>query len=114
MSRRYDLKRSTNQQYYFTLVADNEKTVLVSETYLSKQSALDGIAAVRVNAPYDARYQRLTSQRGLPFFVLRAANSQVLGTSEEYSSRQAMEDTIAVVKSIAPTASVVDKTQVPA
>ena len=66
---------------------------------------------MRVNAPIDARYGRLRSQRGYPFFVLKAANNQVLGTSEEYSTPQAMEDTIAVVKVIAPAAPLVDKTQ---
>ncbi|WP_430539317.1 YegP family protein [Luteibacter jiangsuensis] len=46
---------------------------------------------------------------GRPYFVLKAANGEIVGTSESYSSSQAMEHGIAVVKTIAPNAPVVDE-----
>jgi uncharacterized protein YegP (UPF0339 family) len=45
-----------------------------------------------------------------PYFVLKAANGQIIGTSEMYSSAAALETGIASVKANAPTALVVDLT----
>jgi uncharacterized protein len=110
MAGSYNLKRSVDQKYYFNLVADNNEKVLTSETYNLKQSALDGISSVRINSPLEGRYKRKISTRGLNFFVLTAANGEPIGTSEEYSSVQAMENGILVVKRIGPTATFRDLT----
>jgi uncharacterized protein YegP (UPF0339 family) len=42
-------------------------------------------------------------------FVLRAANHQVIGTSELYASKQMRDKCIEAVKAAAPTAVVVDR-----
>ncbi|TDA66882.1 MAG: DUF1508 domain-containing protein [Chloroflexi bacterium] len=106
----YVIRPSANLKYYFTLEAENREKVLTSEMYNLKSSAREGIASVRVNSPIDARYMRKRSTRGLAYFVLTAANGEPIGTSEEYSSSQAMEDGISVVKRIGPTAVEVDRT----
>ncbi|RYF27194.1 MAG: DUF1508 domain-containing protein, partial [Comamonadaceae bacterium] len=103
----YDLKRS-GAQYMFNLRGDNNETVLTSERYTTKQSAENGINSVRVNAPEDARYSRLTSTSGSPYFTLKAANGETLGTSETYSSAQARDVGIAWTKRNAPGAPVKD------
>jgi uncharacterized protein YegP (UPF0339 family) len=105
----YDLRRS-NGQYDYVLRAANGQVLIVSERYTSKAGAENGIASTRVNAPSDARYQRLTSRDNKPYFVLRAANNEVLGTSETYSSEVARENGIASTKENAPTAPVRDST----
>jgi hypothetical protein len=110
MSGYYDLYRSTNQQFYFNLTAGNNEKILMGELYTQKQSALDGIASMKVNSIYDSRYKRKISTRGFPYFVLTAANGEPLGTSEEYSSTAAMEHSINVVKQLAPTAVLRDHT----
>jgi uncharacterized protein YegP (UPF0339 family) len=110
MSGYYDLYKSTNQQHYFNLTGGNNEKILTSELYHQKQSALDGIASMRINAPHDSRYKRKTSTRGFSYFVLTAANGEPIGTSEEYTSSSAMEHSIAVVKQIAPTAILRDHT----
>lgn len=107
---KYVLVRTTNQQYRFTFHADNGETMLTSETYVSKAGALNGISAVKTSSPYDSNYERRTSSRGLPYFVLKSNNNEVLGHSEEYSSSQAMENSISVMKRIAPAATVDDQT----
>ncbi len=106
----YVIQLSSNQKYYFTLVAENNEKVLTSEMYNLKSSARDGITSVRVNSPLDSHYKRKTSGRNLPFFVLIAANGEPIGTSEEYSSYQAMENGISTVKRIGPTATEIDRT----
>jgi uncharacterized protein YegP (UPF0339 family) len=110
MAGTYNLKRSSDSKYYFTLHAENNEKVLTSETYNQKQSAISGIESVRVNSPFDNRYKRKVSSRDLSYFVLTASNGEPIGTSEEYSSIANMENGISVVKQIGPTASVKDNT----
>jgi uncharacterized protein YegP (UPF0339 family) len=45
--RRFVITRSQNGQYYFFLRADNGEVLVTSETYTTKQSALNGIQAVK-------------------------------------------------------------------
>jgi len=105
----FEIKRS-GAQFMFNLKGGNGEVVLTSERYTSKQGALAGIASVKVNAPTDSRYQRLTATNGLPYFNLKAANGEIIGTSEQYSSLAARETGLNWVKVNAPLASTVDKT----
>ena len=98
MAARYELKKSSDGQFYFNLVAGNNRIILSSERYTAKASALKGIESCRTNSGDDARYDRRTSADGKPYFVLRAANNQVIGRSEMYSSTQAMENGIEACK----------------
>jgi hypothetical protein len=104
------LQRSSNQQYYFNLRAGNNKIILTSETYPSKAAAQKGIQAVKTNARLEARYSRKGSGDSQPYFVLRAANGEPLGTSELYASNTARENGIKAVKQNAPKAATVDRT----
>lgn len=88
----------------FNLKGGNGEVVLTSERYTTKQSAEGGIASVKVNSPHDARYDRRTNSTGSPYFVLKAANGEIIGTSEAYSSTAARDSGIAWVKANAPTA----------
>jgi uncharacterized protein len=47
---RFVLKKTSNGQFRFNLVASNGQTVATSETYTRKQSALDTIASIQKNA----------------------------------------------------------------
>jgi uncharacterized protein YegP (UPF0339 family) len=49
--RRFVIDRSKEGQYYFVLRADNGEKLVTSETYTSKQSAQNGIRAVKEVAP---------------------------------------------------------------
>lgn len=110
MAAKYVLKKASNGEYMFHLKAGNGEVILTSERYVSKAGAENGIAAVRRNSPYDARYDRRTSVRNEPYFVLKAENGEIIGKSEMYSSTTARENGIAAVKSAAPTATVDDQT----
>jgi uncharacterized protein YegP (UPF0339 family) len=104
------LKTAKDQSIYFRLVAANGQTILSSEMYATKAAALNGVESVKKNAPLDERYERKTNARGEPMFNLKAANHQVIGTSEGYSSASARESGIASVKSGAPFARIDDQT----
>jgi uncharacterized protein YegP (UPF0339 family) len=110
MASSFVIQQAADRQYWFNLRADNNETILTSETYRSEAAAHGGIQAVRINAPLDHRYVRKMSVDGRPYFVLLAANGETIGKSELYSSAAAMEAGIAAVKRLAPGATVVDRT----
>jgi len=109
MSGTYDLKRS-GEQYMFNLKAGNGQIILTGERYAAKAGALGGIESVRKNSPIDERYQRKTAKDGSPFFTLSAANGEVLGHSEMYSSAAARDNGIASCKTNGPSGTVKDNT----
>lgn len=110
MSARYEIFLGTNRQYYFRLKAPNNQVILQSEGYISKAGCQNGIQSSQQHSPFDRFYVRYVSQRGLPYFVLRAANNQVVGASEEYLSVQSRDNGIDSVKRYGPTAPTVDLT----
>jgi hypothetical protein len=111
MAATYDLKHGANgEKYRFNLKAANGEVVLVSESYESKESALNCIESVKENARIDERFERKNSKRSEPYFVLKAANGQIIGISEMYSSEAACENGIASVKKNGPLAQLRDHT----
>lgn len=110
MSGSYVLSKAADGQFKFNLKAANGQVILTSETYASKDGALNGIESVRKNAVLDERFERRTAKDGSPYFVLKAANAREIGRSEMYSSAAAMEGGIASVKKNAPDAALKDET----
>lgn len=110
MNGRFVLKASGNQ-FLFNLKAGNNEVILTSERYTVKSSALKGIAAVRESAAEPSRYDRCVSSRGEAYFVLRADNHEVIGTSELYSSASARDGGIAAVAVAAASADLDDQTR---
>jgi uncharacterized protein len=97
----FEIRTRNQPEYTFTLRADNGETMLFSEIYVSKQAVESGIAAVILNSMYDARFERRRTGRGRHYFVLKASTGRIVGRSQEYRSRQAMESGIAAVKKAA-------------
>jgi uncharacterized protein len=91
-------RKAANGQFHFNLTAANNKIILSSETYTDKSGAREGIASVKANCAADAHYERRTSSGGHAYFVLMAANKEIIGQSEMYSSKSSMERGIASVK----------------
>ncbi len=66
--------------------AGNAETILTSELYKSTDSAKNGITSVQSNHDSDAHYEKTESSNGKNFVNLKAANRQVIGTSQMYAS----------------------------
>ena len=105
----FEIRRGTGGAFRFNLKAGNHETILTSETYTTKDAALNGIESVRKNAAEDGNFDRRTAKDGSPYFVLVAGNQQVIGKSEMYSAESAMENGISSVQKNAVDAKVVDK-----
>jgi uncharacterized protein YegP (UPF0339 family) len=108
MSGKYEIKRAKNGEYYFNLKAANGEVILTSETYKAKASAEKGIESVKTNSLEGAHYERKGSHNGKFFFVLKAANREVIGSSEMYESEASRDKGIESVKTNGPSADVVD------
>lgn len=111
MAGKFEIKKSTNGKFHFNLKAGNGQIILSSELYETKTACENGIASVKKNATDDGRFEKRTSTKGDPFFVLKAGNGQEIGRSEMYSSDAACENGIESVKNNAPTAEIVDTIQ---
>ncbi len=108
MAAKFEIEKSTNGQFHFRLKAGNGEIILTSEQYTAKASAEKGIESVKANAATDGRYERKSSTKSQPYFVLKAANGEILGASQMYASPAAMEKGIESVKTNAPDAVVED------
>ncbi|GAA5187985.1 YegP family protein [Acinetobacter kookii] len=94
----YEVSQASDGQYRFVLKAGNGEVILTSELYKTKASAQNGIESVQKNSPEDNRYERLEAKNGKPYFNLKAANHQIIGTSQFYSSEQSRDKGIESVK----------------
>jgi uncharacterized protein len=110
MAGKFELNKSKNDKYFFSLLASNGQKILGSEMYEEKASALNGIESVKKNAADDGRFERLVAKNGSPYFSLKAGNGQVIGSSEMYSSASSRDNGIASCKTNAPGAATDDKT----
>jgi uncharacterized protein YegP (UPF0339 family) len=113
MAAHYELRSTATDQFLFHLKAPNGEIILSSETYASKDAALEGIESVRRNSSLDQRFERKESLHFQPYFLLKANNYEVIGRSEMYTSDGAMEKGIQSVKKNGPVATTNDFTKSP-
>lgn len=106
----FELDKSVNSQYKFVLKAGNGEVILTSELYTTKNSAENGIASVQANCQLNERYDLKDSSNGKFYFNLKAANHQVIGTSQMYASKQSRDTGITSVKTNGTTATIHDNT----
>ncbi|MCX2682187.1 YegP family protein [Galbibacter sp. EGI 63066] len=107
---KFEIYTDKGGEFRFRLKATNGQNILASEGYKAKTGCTNGIESVKQNSQDDSKYERLESKNGSPYFNLKASNGQVIGTSEMYSSKSAMETGIASVKKNAPGAIIDDLT----
>ncbi|QEE25850.1 DUF1508 domain-containing protein [Rhodanobacter glycinis] len=108
MSGKFTLFTGKNGEIYFNLKAGNGEIILKSEGYRDKGGAQNGIESVRKNAVDASRFEKKTSVNGKFHFNLKAANHQVIGSSEMYESERSRDNGIASVMANAPDASLVE------
>jgi len=110
MSAHYELKPTKNGEFMFNLLAGNNEVILTSQMYKEKSSAINGIESVQTNSQLDEQFERKTAHNGQFYFDLHAANKQIIGRSETYTTKAAMEKGIASVKKNGPVTTIKDST----
>ena len=106
----FELSKSSDGQFRFVLKAGNAETILTSELYKGKSSAENGIASVQANCSDDGRYERKTAANGKFHFNLKAANHQIIGSSQMYASEASRDNGIASVKTNGVSTTIKDNT----
>ncbi|MDR0824409.1 MAG: YegP family protein [Prevotella sp.] len=107
---KFEITKRKNGEFQFNLKAGNGQVILTSEGYTKKENCKNGIESVKKNSLVDARFDKLESKNGKPYFNLKATNGQIIGSSEMYESVASRDNGIASVKKNAPDADIVDLT----
>ncbi|MFV0605395.1 MAG: YegP family protein [Niabella sp.] len=107
---KFIVKTRANGEFQFNLQAGNGQNILSSEGYTTKAACLNGVESVKTNSQDDAKFEKLTSSSGKPYFNLKASNGQIIGSSQMYESEAGRDNGITSVKENAKDAEVVDET----
>jgi len=83
---RFTTLEGSNGLYYFNLKAANGEIVLQSQAYSTEAAAMNGTFAVAEAGRSKGNYDVKTSKDGGAYFNLKAANGEIIGTSEVYYS----------------------------
>lgn len=114
MAGKFEIKSGKTGKFRFNLKASNGQVILTSESYNTAAAAKSGAASVAKNAGNAKRFERKKAKDGSPYFVMKAANGEVIGKSEMYKTAKAMENGIASVAKHAPGAPIVSGDAKPA
>ncbi|MEX1132871.1 MAG: YegP family protein [Flavobacteriales bacterium] len=105
----FEVKTDKAGEYRFNLLASNGQVILSSEGYVRKESCLKGIESVRRHSADDRFFERTIAANGKYHFNLKAANGEVIGTSQMYADAAGMENGIGSVRSHAAEAVVLQR-----
>lgn len=110
MSGKFHLKKASNGEYFFSLIAGNGENVGRSETYKARASADNGIESVKKNAPNPDRYEVKEGKDGKFYLSLKASNGQVILSGQGYASEDGAKDGSEAIARAADGAPTVDET----
>lgn len=99
----FEVSLNSNSEYYFKLKASNGEIILISESYKNRQGCDNGIQSVRENALMEENFDIRLSNDKKRYFVLKAKNGEIIGTSETYNSLSNVINGINSVKKFSQT-----------
>ena len=102
------ISKRTNGDFQFNLKSGNGQIVLTSQGYSSKISCENGIESIRHNSREESNFEFKIASNGKFYFVLKASNGQIIGTSEMYENESTLLSAIGSVKFAAQDAIVKD------
>jgi uncharacterized protein len=102
----FQVTSGKDDKFYFNLTAGNGQVILSSQGYKGKEGCLNGITSVKKNSSNKKHFERKDSKGGQYYFVLKAANSKVIGKSQMYKSNESSENGIQSIKTNAKQAKV--------
>jgi uncharacterized protein YegP (UPF0339 family) len=110
---KFEIKWSSNKQYYYNLIATNWKTILTAETYTTKQNCINWINSVKMNSKNDNQFKRYKQTKNnieYYYYILESINWQPIWNSEMYTNSTGSENWIESVKNNAHNAIIDDLT----
>ena len=110
MAGKFELYKDKAGEFRFRLKAGNGEIVGASEGYKAKASAENGIESVKKNAQLAERFAITEGKNGKWYFSLKAANSQVILSSQAYADESGAKAGAGAVKRAADGAKTDDQT----
>lgn len=107
MAGKFEVYKDKAGEHRFRLKAGNGEVILTSQGYNDKAGCENGIESVKRNSGNADRFTKSTTDSGKFRFNLTAANNQVIGTSQNYSSESGRDNGIESVGRSAVDAKVV-------
>lgn len=114
MAGKFTIYKTESGKFRFNLKASNGEIILVSELYNAKASAKKGIESVKKHSADVKFFEDRSDKSGKLYFVLKAANHEVIGVSESYESEKSRNDGKKSITRNAAAAMTVDETTVKA
>lgn len=108
---KFTLFTGKNGEFYWNLKAGNGEIIGQSEGYTTKSAALNGIESTRKNAPEEGRYEMKEAKNGKFHWNLKAANGQIIMSSQMYESESGAKNGIQSTMKNAPEATLTDETE---
>lgn len=94
----FQVSTGKDDKFYFNLTAANGQVIFSSQGYKGKDGCKSGIASVKKNSSNKKHFERKDSKGDQYYFVLKAANSKVIGKSQMYKSNESSELGIESIK----------------
>ncbi|NLV25583.1 MAG: DUF1508 domain-containing protein [Methanomicrobiales archaeon] len=98
MTGKFEVYKDKAGEFRFRLKAGNSKVILTGEGYKTKAGCTKGIESIRKNAVDDSRFDVEQDKKGKFRFKLKAANGEVIGQSQGYTSESSCRKGIESVK----------------
>ncbi|HET8897534.1 MAG TPA: YegP family protein [Rhodanobacteraceae bacterium] len=98
MAGKFECSVGKDGKHRFNLKAGNGQVILTSQGYSDRAGCMNGVESVRKHGLKDAMFEKLASTDGKLYFVLKASNGQVIGTSQRYASEASRSNGIDSVK----------------
>jgi uncharacterized protein YegP (UPF0339 family) len=108
---KFEIFKGQNDHFYFHLKAGNGEIVLASQGYTQKVNCQKGLHSVEENSVNESNFEKKQSKDEKYYFVLHAANKQIIGNSQMYTSSYAPDHGIHSVHDNATQAEVLDLTK---
>jgi uncharacterized protein len=100
---RLEVAAGETGKFHFNFFARNGEKVLSSESYTTDAAAFNGAFAVQTEGQSAASYTLKQNTSGGFYFTVKALNGQVIGVSQQYSTKSAAESGMASLQKLLPT-----------
>lgn len=103
---RVEVVQGESGKFHFNVFARNGEGMLSSETYETAAAAFNGAFAVQEAGVLPDAYTILENAAGGFYFTLRAQNGEIVGASQQYTTRASAAEGVAALQKLLPTIAV--------
>ena len=107
-SGKWVIKKKSEEDFVWNLIANNGEIVLASESYVSASGAKAGLDSIKENINQD-RFQIHSDKNDHFFFKLKNGANKLQAMGQVYNTKQSAKNSIESVKRFAETAAVIEE-----